>query len=98
MRTEKLLFNIILLHYAVFKKEPVFYFIVFQLYRNKYLKKYFLWGYLVAYNIALKKGANHGPNNYKDIKPKMSSLLVFIRIYRLEIQSIMLVFSTLLVN
>ncbi len=34
----------------------------------------------------------HGPNNYKDTK------LVFKRVYRLEIQSAMLVFSTPLVN
>jgi hypothetical protein len=43
----------------------------------------------------------HGPNNYKDTKPSMSSLLVFNRVYRLEIQSVMLaflVFSTPLVN
>ena len=40
----------------------------------------------------------HGPNNYKDTKPLMSSLLVFDRVYRLEIQSVMLVFSTPLVN
>ncbi len=33
-------------------------------------------------------------NYYKDTKPKMSSLLVFNRVYRLEIQSVMLVFST----
>ncbi len=34
----------------------------------------------------------HGPNNYKDTKPSMSSLLVFNRVYRLEIQLVMLVF------
>ncbi len=34
----------------------------------------------------------HGQINYKDTK--MSSLLVFKRVYRLEIQSVMLVFST----
>ncbi len=28
----------------------------------------------------------HGPNNYKDTKPKMSSLLVFKGVYRQEIQ------------
>jgi hypothetical protein len=39
-------------------------------------------------------GKLHGPNNYKDTKPQMSSLLVYI----LEIQSVMLVFSTPLVN
>jgi hypothetical protein len=38
---------------------------------------------------------NHGERNYKDTKPYMSSLLVFIRVYRLEIQSVMLVFLTL---
>jgi hypothetical protein len=27
----------------------------------------------------------HGLNNYKDTKPEMSSLLVFNRVYRLEI-------------
>ncbi len=41
----------------------------------------------------------HGPNIYKDCtKPYMSSLLVFNRVYILEIQSFMLVFSTPLVN
>ncbi len=29
----------------------------------------------------------HGPNNYKDTKPQMSSLLGFNRVYRLEIHS-----------
>jgi hypothetical protein len=38
-------------------------------------------------------GSKHGPNNYKDNKP--SSLLVFNRVYRLEKQSVMLVFSPL---
>ncbi len=36
----------------------------------------------------------HGLINFKDTKPSMSSLLVFIRVYRLEIQSVMLAFST----
>ncbi len=36
----------------------------------------------------------HGQRNYKDTKPEMSSLLVFNRVYRLEIQSVMLVFSS----
>jgi hypothetical protein len=36
--------------------------------------------------------------NYKDTKPWMSSLLVFNRVYRLEIQSVMFVFLTHLVN
>ncbi len=41
--------------------------------------------------------SNYGPNIYKDTKPQMSSLLVvFNRVYRLEIHSVMLVFSTLL--
>jgi hypothetical protein len=40
----------------------------------------------------------HGPDIYKDTKPQMSSLLVFNRVYRLEIQSVMLVFSTPLVQ
>jgi hypothetical protein len=39
-----------------------------------------------------------GPNIYKDTNPQMSSLLVFNGAYRLEIQSVMLVFSTRLVN
>jgi hypothetical protein len=39
-----------------------------------------------------------GTWNYKDTKSKMSSLQVFNRVYRLEIQSVMLVFSTPLVN
>ncbi len=42
--------------------------------------------------------SDHGPNIYKDTKPKMSPLLVFYRVYRLEIQSVMLVFSTPLVK
>ncbi len=37
---------------------------------------------------------HHRPNNYKDTKPQMSSLLLFNRVYRLEIQSVMLVSST----
>jgi hypothetical protein len=37
---------------------------------------------------------HHGPNIYKDTKSLMSSLLVFNRVYRLEIKSVMLVFST----
>jgi hypothetical protein len=41
-------------------------------------------------------GREHGPNNYKDTKISMSSLLN--RVYRLEIQLVMLVFSTPLVN
>ncbi len=43
-------------------------------------------------------GQYHGRGNYKDTKIQMLSLLVFIRVYRLEIQSVMLVFSTPLVN
>jgi hypothetical protein len=39
----------------------------------------------------------YGPNNNKDTKPLMSSLL-FNRVNRLEIQSVMLEFSTPLVN
>jgi hypothetical protein len=46
-------------------------------------------------NKEILKVQEHGPNIYKDTKPKMSSLLVF---NRLEIQSDMLVFSTPLVN
>ncbi len=40
----------------------------------------------------------HGPNSYNDTKPKMSSLLVFNGVYRVERHSVMLVFSTPLVN
>jgi len=41
----------------------------------------------------------HGPNIYKeDTKPKKSSLLMFNRVNRLEIPSVMLVFSAPLVN
>ncbi len=40
----------------------------------------------------LYEGAIHGPNIYKDTK------LVFNRVYRLEILSVVLVFSTPLVN
>jgi hypothetical protein len=36
----------------------------------------------------------HGPKNYKkDTKPKMLSLLLFNKVYRLGMQSVMLVFS-----
>jgi hypothetical protein len=45
-----------------------------------------------------RDGQRHGPNIYKDTKPLMSSLLVFNRVYRLEIQSVILLFSTPLVN
>jgi uncharacterized membrane protein YhaH (DUF805 family) len=40
----------------------------------------------------------HGRLNNIGINPWMSSLLVFNRVYRIEIQSVMLVFSTSLVN
>ncbi len=40
----------------------------------------------------------HGLINYKDTKPELSSLLVFNKVYRLEIVSVMLVFSTSFVN
>ncbi len=36
----------------------------------------------------------HGLDIYKDTKLEVSSLLKFNRVYRLEIQSVMLVFST----
>jgi hypothetical protein len=39
-----------------------------------------------------------GPNIYKDTKPYMSSLLAFNTVYRLEIESFILVSSTPLVN
>ncbi len=45
-----------------------------------------------------KEGLKHGPNNYTDTKHLMSSLFVFNRVYRLEIQSVMLVFSAPLVT
>jgi hypothetical protein len=48
-------------------------------------------------NYVMSSGT-HGPNNYKDTKNLMSSFLVFNRVYRLEIQSVMLVFSTPLVD
>ncbi len=41
---------------------------------------------------------HHGPINYKDTKPYVSSLLLFNRVYRLGIQSVMFVFSTSFVN
>ncbi len=40
---------------------------------------------------------SHRPNNYKD-KILMSSFLVFIRVHRLEIQSVMLVFPPSFLN
>ncbi len=43
-------------------------------------------------------GRGHEANIYKDPKSSMSSLLVFNRVYRLEILSVMLVFSASLVN
>ncbi len=45
-----------------------------------------------------KEGPPQGLINYEETKPSMSSLLVFNRIYRLEIQSVTLVFSTCCVN
>ncbi len=39
--------------------------------------------------------AKHGPNNYKDTKPQMLSLLVFNRVYRLEIVSHVGIFDPL---
>ncbi len=45
-----------------------------------------------------KDARRHGRNNHKDTKLEMSSLLVFIRVYRLEIQSVMLVSSTVFVD
>jgi hypothetical protein len=39
-------------------------------------------------------GLKHGRYNYEDTKSQMSSLLVFNRVYRLERQLVMLVFST----
>jgi hypothetical protein len=41
---------------------------------------------------------SYGLINYLDTKPVMSSLLVFYRVYRLEIQSVMLLFSTGFLN
>ena len=41
-----------------------------------------------------KDARRHGRNNHKDTKLEMSSLLVFNGIYRLKIQSVMLVFLT----
>jgi hypothetical protein len=49
-------------------------------------------------NVSKTYTHRHGTNNYKDTKPWMSSLLVFNTVYRLETQSVMLVFSTPLVN
>ncbi len=50
-----------------------------------------------AQNLAImtptKESHCHGRRNCKDTKPSMSSLLVLNRVYRLEIQSVMLVFS-----
>jgi hypothetical protein len=40
----------------------------------------------------------HGINNFEDVKPSMSSLMLFNRVDRLEIQSVMLVFSTGFMN
>ncbi len=46
----------------------------------------------------LQQAVGHGLNNYKDTKPQKSSLLVLDIVHRLEIQSVMLVFSTSFVN
>jgi hypothetical protein len=43
-------------------------------------------------------GSVHGLINYKDTKTINVSLLVFNRVYRLELLSVMLVFSTGFVN
>ncbi len=45
-----------------------------------------------------KKGQSMGRNSYRGTKPWMSSFLVLNRVDRIEIQSVMLVFSTTLVN
>jgi hypothetical protein len=49
--------------------------------------------------VVLGRGCGHRLNNYEDTpNPKMSSLLLFTRVDRLEIQSVMLVVSTSFVN
>jgi len=52
---------------------------------------------IICYGYYLKRG-DHGPNNYKDTMPLMSSLVVFNRVYRLEIRSDMSVFLAPLVS
>ncbi len=48
--------------------------------------------------LTVRDNPNHRLINYKDIKPWMMSLLLFNRVYRLEIQSVLLVFLTGIVN
>jgi hypothetical protein len=48
-----------------------------------------------AHGLFQPSAKKHGPNNNKDIKPQMSSLLVFNIVYRLGIQLVMLGFSNL---
>jgi hypothetical protein len=54
------------------------------------------WNRLLS-NTYSRRIATHiyGTNIYNDTKPKMVTLLVFNRVNRLEIQSVRLVFSTL---
>ncbi len=49
--------------------------------------------------VVLGRGCGHGVNSYiKTPNPKCRIYWCFIRVYRLEIQSVMLVFSTSFVN
>ncbi len=53
---------------------------------------------IIVQNHFLSTVLCHRPNNYKDTKPYLSSLLVFNKVYIQERHSVMLVFSTPLVN
>jgi hypothetical protein len=57
---------------------PIFIFVCVVLLGSKYACAVFLVGFI------------HVPNIYKDTKPFMLSLLVFNRVYRLDIQPVML--------
>ncbi len=55
-------------------------------------------GHTGAGRVSIQEWLTHGQRNYKDTKPYMSSSLVFNRVFRLELQSVVLVCSTPLVN
>ncbi len=52
-----------------------------------------IWKLAWIYRGTNVKGSNHGRRNYIDTIPSMSSLLMFNRVYRLENQSVILVFD-----
>jgi hypothetical protein len=64
--------------------------------KNKVVPAITAWVWVLRERL-VEELITHGRRNHKDTRPYMSSSLVFNRVYRLEIQSVM-VFSTPLVN